>query len=96
MARTLSSGFVDLCSVQLTTTGDPVLAGGNISVSDPALGFDLSIYRDGTRISSGYGDSSVTYYDAPSAGSHNYQLRLFAYEPVTIYACQAFALELNK
>jgi hypothetical protein len=94
--RSISSGFIDLCNVQVTAGGDPILVGGNITVAHPAADFDLSVYRDGIQISSGYRDSSVTTYDVPSAGLHTYQLRLSAFGPITVMGCKAFALAFNQ
>ena len=92
----LGAGWLDLCRVQVTTLGKPVLVGGNISVDYPSAAFELQIYRDGARISSGLDDSNITYYDAPGAGAHTYALRLYAHGEITTRSCQIFALELNQ
>jgi hypothetical protein len=91
-----SAGWLDLCRVQVTTHGKPVLVGGNIGVEDPNSIFELQIYRDGAQIFSALEDPSVTYYDLPSAGAHTYALRLYAHGEIVTQDCQVFALELNQ
>jgi len=89
-----TKGILDLCKVQVTSTGKPLLTGGSVGVQPGE--FELALHRDGVLLYRGYRDSSFTYYDMPGAGSHTYSLHLQTFGALGTYSCQVFALELNK